>query len=323
MICSFPWQGGGLGWGQKTTFLITEINQVTKHLKAILVTFLFTITTVIVFFPLMILAVFKLLLPMESFQKQIHRSSDWCASQWMSFNNWQQKILLPTKIYTEGLENLSLEQWYLMIANHQSWVDILVILRLFNGRIPYIKFFLKQSLLYIPFMGQCFWALDFPFMRRYTREQLRKHPELKGKDIEQTRKSCEVFRHNPVTIINFMEGTRFTQTKHDQQQSVYRYLLMPKAGGVSFALEAMNGQLKQLLDVTIFYPGKIPTYWEYASGRVEKIQVYLQQLPITDNLIGNYADDEKYREEFQNWVNQMWQEKDQRLIRLHSEEKKS
>lgn len=288
-----------------------------KHLKAVLVTFLFSLTIIIVFFPILFLAIFKLLIPFEASQKQIHRALDWCASQWMSFNNWQQQVLLPTQIDTQGLDDLSLEQWYLMVANHQSWVDILVILRLFNGRIPYIKFFLKQSLLYIPFMGFCFWALDFPFMRRYSKAQLEKHPELKAKDIERTRKSCEVFRHNPVTIINFMEGTRFTQAKHDQQQSVYRYLLTPKAGGVSFALSAMNGQLKQLLDVTIFYPEKIPTYWEYAGGGVKKIQLHLRQLPITDNLIGDYAEDEIFRQNFQIWVNQFWQEKDQRLHDFH------
>ncbi len=293
-----------------------------KHLKATLVTLLFSVTTVIVFFPILFLAVFKLLIPLTSFQSPIHGALDWCASQWMSFNNWQQSLLLPTQIEAQGLDDLSLEQWYLMVCNHQSWVDILVILRLFNGRIPYVKFFLKQSLLYIPFLGFAFWALDFPYMRRYSKEQLQKHPELKGKDIEQTQKSCEVFRHNPVTIINFMEGTRFTQIKHDRQQSVYQYLLMPKAGGVSFALSAMNGQLKQLLDVTVFYPKKIPSYWEYAGGGVNKIHLHLRQLPITEDLIGNYAEDEIFRQKFQNWINQLWQEKDQRLHEYYVKSKR-
>lgn len=285
----------------------------TKHLKATLVTFLFSITTIMVFFPIFVLAIFKLLIPLEASRKFIHLALDWCASQWMTFNNWQQAVLLPTKIHTEGLDDLSKEQWYLMIANHQSWVDILVILRLFNGRIPYIKFFLKQSLLYIPFMGFCFWALDFPYMRRYSKQQLEKNPELKGKDIEQTRKSCEVFLHNPVTIINFMEGTRFTVKKHQQQSSIYRHLLMPKAGGVSFALAAMNGQLKQLLDLTIYYPPTIPTYWQYASGQVDSIAVHLRRFDISNELIGDYANDPVFREKFQAWVNQLWQEKDRRL----------
>lgn len=284
-----------------------------KHLKAVLVTFLFSITIVMVFFPIFILAIVKLLIPLKSSRKFVHLALDWCASQWMSFNNWQQQILLPTQIQVEGLDDLSKEQWYMMIANHQSWVDILVILRLFNGRIPYVKFFLKKSLLYIPFMGFCFWALDFPFMRRYSKEQLEKNPELKGKDIDQTRKSCDVFLHNPVTIINFVEGTRFTLKKHQQQASIYRHLLMPKAGGASFALAAMNGQLKELLDLTIYYPPSIPTYWQYASGQVDSIAVHLRRFDISPDLIGDYANDSEFREKFQAWVNQLWQEKDRRL----------
>jgi len=293
---------------------------VIKHLKATLVTFLFSITVVMVFFPILFLAVLKLILPLAAWRKIITRALDWCASQWMSFNNWQQSKLLQTHIITEGMDDLSQEEWYLMVVNHQSWVDILVILRLFNGRIPYVKFFLKQSLLWMPFMGFAFWALDFPFMRRYSKAQLEKNPELKGKDIEQTRKSCEMFRLNPVTIINFMEGTRFTQQKHHQQKSPYTHLLIPKAGGVSFALSAMNGQLHKLLDVTIFYPHKMPTYWDYASGKVKAINVHVRQLPIANELIGNYAEDETFRQNFQLWINQLWQEKDQRLLNLTNQQ---
>jgi hypothetical protein len=79
-----------------------------------------------------------------------------------------------------------------------------------------------------------------------------------------------------------MEGTRFTQAKHNQQQSVYRYLLTPKAG-----------------------------------GGVKTIKLHLRQLPITTDLIGDYSADEKYRQNFQAWVNQFWQEKDQCLHDFH------
>lgn len=291
----------------------------TKHLKAVFVTFLFTITTVMVFFPIFILAIFKLLIPLQSVRNQIHRALDWCASQWMSFNKWQQEWLLPTQIHAEGLQDLSPDQWYLMVANHQSWVDILVILRLFNKRISYIKFFLKHTLLYIPFMGFAFWALDFPYMRRYTKQELEKNPGLKGKDIERTRRSCEVFRHNPVTMVNFMEGTRFTPVKYQQQASVYKHLLMPKAGGVSFALAAMDGQLKRLLDLTIYYPEKVPSYWEYASGQVKDIRVHLRQCAISPELIGDYANDAVFRERFQQWVNQLWRDKDHQLESMSKE----
>lgn len=153
-------------------------------------------------------------------------------------------------------------------------------------------------------------------MRRHTKAQIARDPSLQGKDIEQTRKACEKFRHNPVTIINFLEGTRFTPAKYAQQQSRYRHLLMPKAGGLAFTLAAMNGQLHRLLDVTIYYPEGIPTYWDYACGRVKRIRVDVRQLPIPTALIGNYSEDNEFRARFQRWVNQLWLEKDTQLQTL-------
>jgi 1-acyl-sn-glycerol-3-phosphate acyltransferase len=155
-------------------------------------------------------------------------------------------------------------------------------------------------------------------MRRYTKAEIAKNPELKGKDIEKTRQACEKFRHNPVTIINFLEGTRFTSTKHAQQQSTYQHLLMPKAGGLAFTLAAMNGQLHSLLDVTIYYPEGRPTYWDYACGKVGRIQVHVRELPIPQAMLGDYSNDADFREQFQAWVNQIWQEKDTLLEQMQT-----
>jgi 1-acyl-sn-glycerol-3-phosphate acyltransferase len=249
-------------------------------------------------------------LPFARWQALCNRWLDWLASLWMDANARHQELLLPTRLEIEGLENLSKQEWYMMVANHQSWVDILLLLRIFNGRIPYLKFFLKQSLIWVPLLGLAWWALEFPFMRRHTKEQLARDPSLQGKDIAQTRKACEKFRYNPVTIINFLEGTRFTRAKYIQQKSSYRHLLMPKAGGLAFTLAAMNGQLHRLLDVTIHYPEGIPTYWDYACGRVKRIQVHIRQVPIPAELIGDYTEDAEFRAGFQQWVNQLWQRKD-------------
>jgi 1-acyl-sn-glycerol-3-phosphate acyltransferase len=260
----------------------------------------------------------KVGLPIPRWQAVCNRWLDWLASLWMDANARHQQLLLPTRLEIEGLENLSKQEWYMMVANHQSWVDILLLLRIFNGRIPYLKFFLKQSLIWVPLMGLAWWALDFPFMRRHTKAQIARDPSLQGKDIEQTRKSCEKFRYNPVTIINFLEGTRFTPAKYAQQKSSYRHLLMPKAGGLAFTLAAMNGQLHRLLDVTIHYPEGIPTYWDYACGRVKRIQVYIRQLPIPAELLGDYIEDAEFRAGFQQWVNQLWQDKDELIESMKS-----
>lgn len=289
-----------------------------RHVIGLLTTVLFLIMTMIVFIPLMPLALLKWLVPFTSWQVLCNRWLDWLASHWMDANAWHQELLLPTELHVEGVGNLTTSEWYMLIANHQSWVDILVLLRVFNRRIPYLKFFLKQSLIWVPLLGLAWWALEFPFMRRYTKAQIAKNPELKGKDIEMTRQACEKFRHNPVTIINFVEGTRFTPAKHEAQMSIYKHLLMPKAGGLAFTLAAMNGQLHSLLDVTIYYPEGRPSYWDYACGKVKRIQIHVQERPIPQEMLGNYSDDDVFRERFQAWVNQIWLEKDALLQQMRA-----
>ena len=294
------------------------LKSVASHCLGILTTLLFIVFTLIVFIPLLPLAFLKFLIPLPSWRVLCNRWLDWLASHWMDANALHQSLLLPTRLEVEGLQGLSIDDWYMMIANHQSWVDILVLLRVFNRRIPYLKFFLKQSLIWVPLLGLAWWALEFPFMRRYSKAEIAKNPALKGKDIEKTREACEKFRHNPVTIINFLEGTRFTPEKYAQQKSSYTYLLMPKAGGLAFTLAAMNGQLHSLLDVTVYYPEGRPSYWDYACGKVGVIEVYVRQLPIPQEMLGDYSEDAEFRARFQAWVNHIWQEKDALLKELHT-----
>lgn len=285
-------------------------------LKGTLSLLLYIVNTLFWFIPLMLLAILKLL-PITRWQAWMSYLVDAVAVAWISLNNFTTHIFTSIKWRVEGLETLSRKDWYLIIANHQSWADILILQNIFNRKIPFIKFFLKKELLYVPFMGLCWWALDFPFMKRYSQQLLKKRPELKGKDIATTRKACEKFRYKPVSIMNFVEGTRFTQAKHDKQQSPFRYLLKPKAGGTAFVLGTMGEQLHKLLDVTIHYPQGIPSFWDYISGKVHAITVNIKVLPISKELIGDY-DDQAYRERFQQWLNQLWVEKDQQLATLQT-----
>lgn len=296
--------------------------QLLNLLRGVLLTAIFSITIIMVAVPVVPLALVKLILPLPFLRRAIDRLLDAVSNVWIIFNTWQQTYTLPTKVEVEGLGDLSRNEWYMLVANHQSWTDILVLVRAFNARIPGVKFFFKQSLLWVPVLGLALWGLDFPYMRRYSKAKLARYPELKGKDVEQTRKACARFRHHPVTIINFMEGTRFTPVKHQQQQSPYRHLLLPKAGGLAFTLAAMDGQLHRMLDVTILYPDGIPTYWDYACGRVKRIQVHIRQIPIPAELIGNYSEDPQFRSYFQQWVNDLWQQKDERIESMMQLDKK-
>ncbi|WKE65601.1 acyltransferase [Gallaecimonas kandeliae] len=268
-------------------------------------------------FPLaMLLGVIKLLLPITVIRNGCNWLLDRAATLWIAINNANQRLFSRTRWVVEGLEGLKRKDWYLVVANHQSWVDILVLQRLFNGRIPFIKFFLKKELLYVPFLGLCWWALDFPFMRRHSRQQIAENPALAQQDIDTTRAACEKFSQLPVTVMNFVEGTRFTAGKHHKQASPYGHLLKPKAGGIGFVLSAMGDKLHKLLDVTICYGKEIPSFWDFISGKVKTVHVKVRVLPIDDKLLGDYVGDPQYKARFQEWVNQLWADKDATLAQM-------
>lgn len=279
---------------------------------------LYILNTLFWFVPIMLLAMLKLP-PVAIWQKWITILLDQCASAWISVNNITTALFTRIRWDVKGLEQLSIKDWYLVVSNHQSWVDILVLQKVFNRKVPFLKFFLKKELIYVPFIGVCWWALDFPFMKRYSAAFLAKHPELKGTDIATTRKACAKFRYKPVSVMNFLEGTRFTAGKHQQQQSPFQHLLKPKAGGISFVLNAMGEQLHKLLDVTIHYPKGSPSFWDYISGKVHEITVRVRVLPIERQYIGDY-EDPQYRAAFQQWVNQLWADKDAQLQALVKEQ---
>ncbi|MEY1662205.1 acyltransferase [Isoalcanivorax beigongshangi] len=273
---------------------------------------LIAINTVLLCIPLYLLTLVKLALRSPRAQVTLSRALVAIAETWMSINNAIITVISLTPVTLEGAEGLSKKDWYLVTANHQSWADILVLQRVFNRRIPMLKFFLKQDLIKVPVLGHAWWALDFPFMQRHSRAELEKNPELRHQDLEATRRACAKFAHFPTSVMNFFEGTRFDQAKHDQQQSPYRHLLKPKAGGTAFALHAMGGKLGTLLDVTILYPRNRPrTLTAFLGGAMSKVEVIVVQRPIPAWAAqGDYDGDAEFRARFQAWISDMWAEKD-------------
>ena len=262
-------------------------------------------------------AILKLIIPIQGFRVLCTRVIIWIAEAWVACNTGWMKLTHGTKWDVKGAENLQRESWYLVLANHQSWVDIFAMQRVFNHRAPFLKFFLKQQLIWVPVIGLAWWGLDFPFMKRYTREYLIKHPEKRGEDLRSTRRACEKFRYTPVSVMNFVEGTRFTQAKHDKQKSAYKHLLTPKAGGAAFVLDAMGDSIQTLVDVTIAYPDGAPTFWEFICGRVKEVKMEIHTVDIPDHLKGrDYSTDAEHRRNVKNWLGDQWQAKDERLERM-------
>ncbi|MEO7067164.1 MAG: acyltransferase [Rhodanobacter sp.] len=281
-----------------------------------LVILLLTLSIVAHVLPLLALTLLKLMVPIRAVRLMFSRWLVVIAESWIATNNAMFRLFTRIRWQVEGLEGLRRDGNYLVLCNHQSWVDIAVLQKIFNRRIPFLRFFLKSQLIWVPLLGPAWWALDFPFMKRYSGATLLRHPELQGKDMEATRHACEKFRHTPVSIMNFVEGTRFTPAKHAAQPPKYRYLLRPKAGGVAFVLEAMGDALHAILDVTVVYPGGPCSIMDLISNRVPAIRVQVRELPISAELRDSDGANKAFRGHVKAWINALWDEKDAQIARM-------
>lgn len=289
-------------------------------LRVSLIFLLIALSTVLHVVPLLIVSLLKAVSPSARLRRAANPILTAIAESWIGVNSRTIEGLTPLRIEVYLDAQLRTDGHYLMLANHQSWVDILVLQKVFNRRIPFMRFFLKRQLIWVPLLGMAWWALDFPFMGRHTKTQIARRPELAGRDIEATRRACEKFREIPVTIVNFVEGTRFTPAKHARQDAPYRHLLKPKSGGVAFVLDAMGQGLHAILDVTLAFPGGRPTLVDLLAGRVREARIHVRQREIPPELLlGDYQNDRAFRARFQQWMNRLWHEKDLELERLLAE----
>ena len=269
--------------------------------------------------PLLVVAVVKAILPLHA----VRGVCDWAlmaiAASWIGINTTLIRRFTATRLVFDVDARLQPDGHYLVLANHQTWVDIPVLQAALNRRVPLLRFFLKSQLFWVPLLGLAWWALDFPFMKRYSRQQLEKRPELAGRDIAATRRACAKFMHIPVAVMNFVEGTRFTRAKHEQQASPFANLLKPKAGGVAFVLDAMGRALHSILDVTIVYPDGKPTMLDLIANRVREVRVNIRERPIPAELLGgDYQNDPAFRERMQSWLNDLWLDKDRLIAQLRT-----
>lgn len=269
----------------------------------------------LIFVPVMLL---KILLPVPAVQDLLSKLLVGIASQWVASNQLVFRLMHAPAWQVDYSARLDPRKSYLLVCNHQSWADILILFDLLHGRSPFLRFFLKQELIWIPLVGIICWALDMPFMKRHSREALLANPDLRHEDLETTRRFCEKYRHHPITAVNFLEGTRFTPAKRAASRSPYRHLLRPKAAGMSFMLNAMGEQFGGIIDVTLAYqPSRKALLWSWLCGEQSGLSVHVDHVPIPADLVrGDFESDAAFRARFRGWVTSMWTRKDARLERM-------
>ena len=260
-------------------------------------------------------AVLKLLLPIESWKIFFTKLIIFLGECWIFCNKAWINLLHKPKWKVNGFQKLDSKNWYLVTANHQSWADIFVLQSITNRNIPMLKFFMKDVLKWVPIIGLAWWALDMPFLKRYSKDQLEKNPKLRGRDIEQMKKSFGRYSRYPVSIFSFAEGTRFTEDKKLKQKSPYQKLLLPKTGGIALALSTMP-YIKSFINFTIKYDSEHRTFWKFLCGKMNDVTVEVEIIEIPESFFGNdYLNDESFRQEIKGWLNQIWLKKDKLLIK--------
>jgi len=277
----------------------------------------------IVFFAVAILVIAAInLIPF----KPLNRLCAWLLYQqiipwWTSANKLIMWLTTRTVWDVQGNGGLHQDKWYLLMSNHQTWLDILVLYQVFSRKTPMLKFFMKQELLWtLPVGGLACWVLGYPFLRRHSKDYLKKHPEKKGKDIESIVKACHKLKERPSAVLNYLEGGRFTSEKHQKQNSPFKHLLKPRTGGFAFVLNELGEQLDYIIDVTIIYPDKNISFWDFMCGRVGKIIVRYELIPVDEQWLGNYVTDKEYRKKLHRNLTALWHSKDQLIDELLPQE---
>lgn len=304
-------------WRRPVVNRTSRLNPFLRNFYGVAIFTALTCNTIVWFVPLFLLALVKLVLPVAVLRRHLTRLLMWFGDNWVSVNRFLLAKSGSRQWQAIGVDGLRPDGWYLVLVNHQTWVDIVVLQSVFNRRIPFLKFFIKQELVWFPVLGIAWWALDMPFMKRRSPSYLARHPEEKGRDLESTRRACARFRDTPTTVLNFVEGTRFSEAKREARQSPYRHLLKPRAGGVAVALGSMGELFDHVLDVTVAYPDGVPSFWGLVCGDRVRAHVEVTTRALEPGLIGgDYETDRDYRRRVHQWLTDIWKAKDERLAAL-------
>jgi len=284
-------------------------------LQGSVVLLIVSISTVALTAVIFVLSIFKLMAPKGRARNAMTHWLSSLGELWVSVNKAVTRLFCrATQWDVEMPEDIRHDGRYLVFCNHQTWVDILVLQHCLNRRAPFMRFLLKQQLIWVPVLGVAWWALDMAFLRRYSREELLKNPALRGKDLDNAARACEKLKHIPVSMMSFPEGTRFTKAKWEQQNSPFEHLLRPRYGGIGQVLYSFDDALDSLIDVTIVYPDGTPGTWQFVSGQVKKIVVRIQLRPIGDDIRGrDFRQDSSAKTKLKEWLSSIWEEKECRI----------
>ncbi|MYD46689.1 MAG: hypothetical protein F4W92_10075 [Gammaproteobacteria bacterium] len=256
-----------------------------------------------------VLALAQFLCPVPSWRKQIRGANDGVVTAWVFLNEKMCQLLRWIRIELTLPDTLpTRKEWWIIASNHQSWADIVILEIVFRTLAPPIKFFTKRELIWVPFLGFGLWLLRFPYVRRGKREKGQSRQQAQQKNRQELKRAAQQFHERPISLLLFLEGTRYTPIKHTQQRPLYQHLLRPKLGGLAFSLEALDGEVDRIVNVTVNYEGAVPGFWQFLCGRCRQVTVRVETIPLTASFNQNLKKE----------VLKLWERKDRVLTTMRS-----
>lgn len=252
--------------------------------------------------PLAILACAKLAAPrarilttaMNGIYRRAVAVDDWCLVR-IAHVRWELPAL-----------HLDPEQPCVVICNHRSWCDVLVVQSLIAKTGPVITFLTKRELAFVPVFGIIVWAFHFPLLKRRARGT-QSEATRRESDRQRILAACIAVRHAPAAILTFAEGTRFSPAKHERMHSPYRHLLPPRPGGFTAIYDSLAGTDATVVDLTLDYAGEV-TFWRFLAGEA-RVSATATVWDWTELAARDRAA----------WLTQRWQMKDRQLSREATE----
>ncbi len=180
--------------------------------------------------------------PFDQQRKLLHRQCFWWSSAIISLNPYW-------KLRIRGLENADPKRTYIIVSNHQSLADIVV---LYQIRLQF-KWVAKESLFNIPFLGGCL--------------GLCKHIRLKRKDhgsIRDVYREAIGYLRSGMSVLFFPEGTRSeTDEMNPFQSGAFKLAISEKVPVLPIAVSGTRDAIpkggwvmrsKVFCDLTVLKP---------------------------------------------------------------------
>lgn len=277
-----------------------------KHLRALWVVSCIVLNTLLLGTPALCIGLCQYLHP--CIKKAIWPILNGFYHAWVDGNTFLLKTFLPTTWHITGdSTSLKPSEDYLIIANHQTWADILVIQGVLNRKVPHIYFVLKASLRWIPIAGLMCKLFGYPFIQRTSMAKMRQNPKARLQNQQNIQQACQGFAAHPSALLTFVEGTRYHPTK--AKHSPYHHLLPPHSAGLGHALDAWPKHTPKLLNLTVAFKHPRPSLWAWLKGEISSIHVHIEVTSIPKH-IQPYA---KNKTTFLSWLKTLWTAKDETL----------